>query len=102
MLGKDDKRQITAVIAASMMNELLPTQLIFKGKTKVSIPKSTDASTKLWHLTSSSNHWSNLDTMKDYFSYILEPYRQNMVNKYNIAADSKMIIILDAWSVHRS
>ena len=52
--NSDDKRQITAVLAASMAAEYLATQLIFKGKTQhchppVTFPKGWD----IWH---SENH----------------------------------------------
>ena len=34
IINSDDKRQITAVLAASMTGEYLPPQLIYTGKTK--------------------------------------------------------------------
>ena len=56
----DDKRQITAVLAASITGEYLAPQLIFQGKMnrchpKVAFPQGWD----VWH---SENHWSNEDT----------------------------------------
>ena len=55
--NSDDKRQITAVLAATMTGEYLPPQMIYKGKTerchpKVAFPEGWD----IWH---SENHWSN-------------------------------------------
>ena len=69
----DDKRQITAVLAASMTGEYLAPQLIFKGKTErchpqsVSFPKGWD----IWH---TKNHWSNEETMKRYIERIIIPF----------------------------
>ena len=65
----DDKRQITAVLAANAMGEYLPPQLIYKGKTTrchpdVTFPPGWD----IWH---TDNHWSNEDTMKRYLEKII-------------------------------
>ena len=70
--NSDDKRQITAMLAAIMTGEYLPVQLIYKGRTtrchpKVSFPEGWD----IWH---SDNHWSNEDTMERYIRNIIMPY----------------------------
>ena len=36
--GKDDKRQITLVLAGSVSGEFLPPQVIYEGKTKCCLP----------------------------------------------------------------
>ena len=36
--GKDDKRQITLVLAGSLSGEFLPPQAIYEGKTKRCLP----------------------------------------------------------------
>lgn len=68
----DDKRQITAVFAASMTGEYLAPQLIYKGKTErchpqVSFPEGWD----IWH---TENHWSNEETMQRYIEQIIIPF----------------------------
>ena len=70
--NSDDKRQITAVLAATMTGEYLLAQLIYKGKTirchpKISFPDGWD----VWH---SNNHWSNEDTMERYVLNIIISY----------------------------
>ena len=67
----DDKRNITAVLAATMAGECLPPQVIYKGKTtrchpQVPAPDGWD----IWH---SENHWSNEDTMKRYIEKLSFP-----------------------------
>ncbi len=42
-LGKDDKRQITAVVSSTASGELMPLQLVFQGKTEAVVPKDEDA-----------------------------------------------------------
>ena len=60
--NSDDKRQITAVLAATLTGEYLPPQVIYKENTmryhpKVSFPQGWD----VWY---SDNHWSNEETIK--------------------------------------
>ena len=68
----DDKRQITAVLAANAKGEYLPPQLIYKGKTTRCHPDVEFlAGWDIWH---SDNHWSNEDTMKQYLEKIVIPF----------------------------
>ena len=67
IIGAEDKRQITACVAASLQGDLLPLQLIFQGKTAhaSSQPASTLASTAARvDITCSDNHWSTQATMQ--------------------------------------
>jgi len=68
-LGKDNKRQIICTVSSAASGVLLPLQLIFQGKTTVVVPKDPGAvavRAKGWHLTMSSNHWSNQQTMREF------------------------------------
>ena len=69
LIGKDDKRQLTAVLAGSMSGKFLPPQLIYQGKTTRCLPYYEFPSD--WHITFSVNHWSNEDTMKEYIDHII-------------------------------
>ena len=62
VVGKDDKRQLTAVLGGSMTGEFLPPQLIYQGKTSRYLPSVKFPDN--WHITYSINHWSNEGTMK--------------------------------------
>ncbi len=65
IVGAEDKRQITACVAASLRGDLLPLQLIFQGKTTRSLPSATPASTAARvDITHSANHWSTQGTMQ--------------------------------------
>ena len=57
--GVDDKRNITATFAVSLTGKFLPIQLIYKGKTKRSLPKFKFPST--FSLSYTENHWSNTE-----------------------------------------
>ena len=71
--GAADKRSLTALVAVTMGGGILPFQLIYKGLTERSLPKSQyypDSS----HVLANQNHWSNEETMLDFADKILKPY----------------------------
>ena len=103
LVGQDDKRQITAVLGSSASGELLPLQLIFGGKTERSHPIMAETIKQAgFHFAHSENHWSNQQTMKEYITNVIIPYRRKQIDKHQLASDSKLILQLDCWSVHRS
>ena len=70
--GQNDKRQITAVFAASLSGNFLPLQLVYQGKTPKCLPTVTFPSK--WHVTATPNHWCNEKTSLDYVEKIIVPY----------------------------
>ena len=52
--GKDDKQQITAVLACTMNGDFLPLQLVYQGKTPRCLPQ-VEFPNK-WHITYTENH----------------------------------------------
>ena len=72
VIGKDDKRQLTAVLAGTLDGDFLPPQIIYQGTTTRCLPKHEFP--KMWHITYSANHWSNEETMTEYADNILIPY----------------------------
>ena len=62
--GVDDKRQITALLSITMSGKLLPVQVVYKGKTPACLPKVPFPDD--WHVTFTTNHWSNEETMMGY------------------------------------
>jgi hypothetical protein len=98
-LGKDDKRQITAVVSSTASGELVPLQLVFQGKTEAVVPKDEDAKwavTTGWHLTMLKNHWSNFVTMKSFVEKVLDSWRVKKCEELGLAPDSqKMVWLID-------
>ena len=91
----DDKRQITAVLAASLIGEYLSPQLIYKGKTerchpKVAVPDGWDA----WH---SDNHWSTEAAMKRYIEKIIVPFVTHKRLTLNLKATHPALAIFDCF-----
>jgi hypothetical protein len=103
VVGAEDKRQITACVAASLRGDLLPLQLIFQGKTARSLPPATAASIAARvDITHSDNHWSTQQTMQGWITRVLLPHTERMIQLYELDADAHVLLLLDSWSVHRS
>ena len=109
VIGQEEKRQITAVVASTLDGDLLPLQLIFKGQDKnkkqqKSVPTLHDTDSRRtadWHLTQTANHWSSLESMKDYVRLIIRPWVQAK-GREHIIKYPHCILLLDCWSVHTS
>ena len=72
IIGLEDKRQITAVLAIALDGRLLPPQLLHEGKTNRCHPNVVfPEGWPVWH---SSNHWSNSSTMLEYINQLLTPW----------------------------
>jgi hypothetical protein len=73
-----DKRQISSVVSFVANGTLLPLQIVFQGTTNQSFPPMNEGrrtcSSFGFHLTYSSNHWSTLETTKQFVEHILKPY----------------------------
>ena len=91
--GKDDKRQLTAVLGGSLVGDFLPPQLIYEGKTTRCLPHFEFP--EKWHITYSSNHWSNEGTMKEYIHCILLPYIDEKRKNLKLASDYPALVIYD-------
>lgn len=103
VIGHDDKRQITVCVASSMNGDLLPLQLIFQGKTGRCLPPSSPASTAAgFHLTYTDNHWSTQEAMKQYVHEVIVPYSKAKMQEFSLPDSSKIVLVLDVWSVHKS
>ena len=106
ILGMEDKRQITVSVSSSAAGNLLPFQLVFTGTTDRSLPPRNEGRQMCedvgWHLTYSNNHWSNLTTCKQFVEQILQPYRRKQVQEMGLDEETKLIWLLDCWSVHIS
>ena len=93
IIGKEDKRQITAVFAGTYTGDFLPIQLVYQGKTPRCLPSFQFPSD--WHATYSANHWSNEETMTDYFNKIILPYITDKRNQLNLSSNHPALLIFD-------
>ena len=88
--GLKDKRQMTAVFAGSADSNFLPPQLIYSGTTTKCLPRNVKFPSE-WHVTSTTNHWSNEDTMFEYIDRIIAPYIQSKRQELDLPSDHKMV-----------
>lgn len=103
VVGAEDKRQITACVAASLRGDLLPLQLIFQGKTARCLPASTAASVAARaDITCSENHWSTQETMQRWILQVLLPHSERMISMHHLDANAHILLLLDCWAVHKS
>ena len=93
--NSDDKRQVTAVFAASLTGDFLALQIIYKGKTERSHPKvSMPSGWDLWHR---DNHWSNEETMKRYVEKIIVPFLDAMKVALQLNKSHPALAIFDCF-----
>ena len=94
LVGKDDKRQITAVFGGLMAGNFLPLQLVYQGKTtrcllQINFPED-------WLITYSENYrCCNERTMKDYFHKVILPYIANKRKELKLSLDHPTLLIFD-------
>ncbi len=83
MLGLEDKRQMTMVVSSSATKDLFPPQIIFTNFTPKTLPPNSNKKTYCinddWDFTFSENHWSSLETTKQFVQKILLPYLQSQI-----------------------
>eukprot|EP00731_Ephydatia_muelleri_P007000 Em0003g1248a len=63
IIGLDDKRQITVVLAITLSGLLLPPQVLYQGKTEACHPPKGVTFPTGWDVWHSETHWANEDTM---------------------------------------
>ncbi|KAJ7354305.1 hypothetical protein DFH08DRAFT_638175, partial [Mycena albidolilacea] len=109
VIGADEKRTFTTLLAISLSGKLLPGQAVYVGATNASCPSSTApkykecAAAGFRHLPSKTgNHRANLGTMQDFVIHILNPYFEEEKKRLGLPPDQKSLWILDVWSVQRS
>ncbi len=80
-----------ATVSLAASGDLLPLQLIFQGKTIAVVPKDPGAvatRVKGWHLTMSSNHWSNQQTMREFVDQVIVLWHAKQCEELGRASSS--------------
>ena len=93
LVAKDDKRQITAVFAASFTGDFLPPQLVYQGKTVRCLPQFQFPPD--WNITFSPYHWSNELTMNEYFEQIILLYISKKREDLKLVENYPALLIFD-------
>ena len=91
----DDKRQITGTFAVTLTGKFLPMQLIYKGKTKRSLPKFKFPNSFL--VTFIENYWSNTDKSVEFFEEIIFPYLDKVKKENRYPNEQYSLIVMDTF-----
>uniref|UniRef100_A0A1X7UV48 DDE-1 domain-containing protein n=1 Tax=Amphimedon queenslandica TaxID=400682 RepID=A0A1X7UV48_AMPQE len=100
VIGKEDKRETTVLLAVTASGTLLPPQLIYQRKTVGCHPKITFP-TK-WNVTHSESHWSTTETMIEYLDTVLIPYVVETRQELELADDQRALALFDVFAAHHS
>jgi hypothetical protein len=110
LIGNEEKRAFTALLAVSAAGDALPIQCVYEGKTSRSIPSKSatsrqecdDAKFRFVFSGKTGNHWSNQKTMPEWVNDVLVPYLNAQRERLGLPLSQKALVIIDVWSVHRS
>ena len=99
VVGMEDKREITVLLAATASGTLLPPQVIYQGKApgchaKITFPEK-------WNITHSDNHWSTESTMLKYLDKVIVPYVSSTRQELDLPEDQPALAIFDVFAAHR-
>ena len=98
VVGVEDKREITLVLAITASGTLLPPQMIYQGKTPGCHTKVTFLGK--WHITHSENHWSNEKTMLEYLDKVFLPYVSSTRIELDLPEDQLALTLFDVFAAH--
>lgn len=97
--GKDDKRNVTALLAVARDGTVLPAQMLYKGKTVRCHPPH-DKFPSSWDIHHTANHWSTAKSKDRFVELVIVPYVKNVRSMYGLdeGADTALVI----FDHHRS
>ena len=94
-VGLDDKRQIIAVICATLSGFFLLFQVIYQGKTTASLPRYSFPDD--WNVTYTPNHWSNEVKTLEYITKVILPYVEGKQTELKLQRDQPALVIYDEF-----
>lgn len=104
--GKEGKRAFTAVLSVDLGGKVLPTQSVWKGVLAASLPTiaASEEAKRRGHRfgLNKRTYWSSFETTKAWIAEILLAHWERIIRVHNLSLDSKMILYLDCWTIHRS
>ncbi|KAK3241230.1 hypothetical protein CYMTET_48981 [Cymbomonas tetramitiformis] len=109
LIGLDDKRQITAVVAEALDDDgsgiVVGIQLIYTGTTERCLPAVEHRQLEMFadfHFTYTYNHWADEDTNYELFENIIVKHFLNTKTRLRLPPDHPSMVILDCWPVQKS
>lgn len=99
IIGMEDKREMTVLLACSLSGNLLPPQLLYAGKTTNCHPKFTFPAD--WDVCHTDSHWSNTNTMIRYIENILVPYYDKQRELLGLVPEQPGVALFDVFKAHQ-
>jgi hypothetical protein len=86
-------------VTVATKDKVLLFQVIFQGLTTLSLPPLNDRKSACldsrWNLIFSHNHWSTIDTCKEFVDTIISSYMDSQIKDLNFLTDQQMVWLLD-------
>ncbi len=105
VLGVENKRQVTVVVSFASNGNLLLEQVVFTHTTHRCLPPSNEGKLKCinssWDFTFSENHWSMVQTTKDFVHKVLLAYLHKQIQQLDLQANQKLVWLINCWNVHK-
>jgi hypothetical protein len=102
----EDKKQVTLVVSSITNGNIFPRQVVFICTTHRCLPPSNEGKLKCinssWDLTFNENHWSTLETKKDFVHMVLLTYLHKQIQQLNLQTNQKLVWLINCWNVHKS
>ena len=101
LVGKEDKREITALLSCTASASFLPPQLIYEGKTDrchlraVQFPPG-------WDIYHTESHWSNQFTIQCFVRTVLRTWVEKYKKEMNLPKGQKSLVLMDVYKAHRT
>jgi hypothetical protein len=110
VIGNEEKRAFTVLLAVNAAGDRLPMQCVYEGKSPRSTPTASAANRKecddahfcFVFSGKTGNHWSNQKTMPEWIEDVVIPYVAREKARLGLPPSQKVLLIIDVWSVHRS
>ena len=96
--SSDDKRAITGTFACSAEGHFLPLQLIYKGKSKLCLPKYSFPQT--FDVIYNEKHWANETTAITFLEKIIVPFVTDEKVLLGLPETQKILLIFDVFKGH--
>ena len=93
-------RGVTATLSETLNGDILPFQIIYKGKTSRSLPSVKFP--KGFCLSYNKSHWSNEAETIRLLQEVIKPYTQKSKKKLNLPVDAKVLLVWDAFKAQSS
>ena len=100
IIGKDDKREVTALLAVNILGETLPPQIIYQGTTNRCHPNFKFPSD--WDITHTENHWSETGSMCRYVDKVIKPYVEKVRDELDLPLKQRALVVCDVFKAHQT